>query len=100
MICCVFDCCGPGEIPLLEQEEGNSASTNSEVAIDDDAASHECAHGKVSDNDPYTKACADRADGFELHRGDRTGKCHGIQGRVHRQRASLNVDCGTATRAR
>ena len=35
--------------------------------------------------------------GFELHCGQRPGKCHGIQGRVHSRRASSDVGSGTAT---
>ena len=37
--------------------------------------------------------------GLELHREDRPGKCHGIQRRVHRQRAGFDVDSGTVSTA-
>ena len=35
--------------------------------------------------------------GFELHLERCPGKCHGIQSRVRRRRASSDVDSGTAT---
>ena len=52
-----------GRNPFHEQEEGNSASTNRTASIDDDAASHDCTHGEVNNNNVYGKICADRADG-------------------------------------
>ena len=37
-----------------------------------------------------------RVQGLELHREDRSGKCHGIQRCVHQQRADFDVGSGTA----
>ena len=39
-----------------------------------------------------------RWQGFELRRGHRPGKCHGIQGRAHRQGGSSDPGSDTATR--
>ena len=36
---------------------------------------------------------------FVLHCGHRSGKCHGVQSRIHRQWACSNVNSGTAFRA-
>ena len=49
--------------PFHEQEGGNSASTNRTASIDDDAASQDCTHGEVSNNNVYGTICVDRAHG-------------------------------------